>query len=204
MEYYLTATCTGKTDAQKVAIFMCMIGKDGQEIKDTFEFETGEGGQEVVTTAILFAKFEAHCKPKKNFIVERHRFLTREQLPDESVDQHVTELRTLAASREWDDLKDDLICSRIVSGISSRIVRERLLRESDLKLEKAVEICRADELSKQQMKLFGSESGNVNLVKRGGAYRIKNKSGKADKTQETKKATKGNKSINEMCAAIVA
>ena len=84
MEYYLTATCTDKTEAQKVAIFMCMIGKDGQEIKDTFEFETGENEQEVITTAILFDKFEAHCKPKRNLVVERHRFLTREQLPGES------------------------------------------------------------------------------------------------------------------------
>ena len=191
MEYYLTATCTGKSEEQKVAIFMCMIGKDGQEIKDIFEFETGEVGQEVVTAAIVFAKFDAHCKPKKNLVVERHRFLTREQLPGESLDQYVTELRTLAASCEWGNLKDDLVCSRIVNGISSRIVRERLLRESDLKLEKAVEICRADELSKKQMKLFGSKSSNVNLVKRGGAYRVKNKSGKADKTQETKKATEG-------------
>ena len=134
MEYYLAATCTDKTEAQKVAIFMCMIGKDGQEVKDTFEFDTRENGREVITTAILFNKFEAHCKPKKNLVVERHRFLTREQLPGESVDQYVTELRTLAASCEWDDLKDDLICGRIVSGISSRVVRERLLRESDLKL----------------------------------------------------------------------
>ena len=72
----------------------------------------------------------------------------------------MTELRTLAGSCEWSALKDDLSCSRIVSGISLRIVRERLLRESDLNLEKAVEICRADELSKQEMKLFGSELGN--------------------------------------------
>lgn len=141
MEYYLVATCTGKTEAQ---FFRCMIGKDGQEIKDTFEVETGEDGQEVVTTAILFAKFEAHCKPKKNLVVERHHFLTREQVPSESVDQYVTELRTLAASCKWGDLKDDLICSRIVNGILSRTVRERLLRESDFKLNKAVEICRGD------------------------------------------------------------
>ena len=100
-------------------------------------------------------------------------------------------MRTLAASCEWGDLKDDLIFSRIVSGISSKIVREQLLRGSDLKLDKAVEICRTDELSKQQMKLFGSESGNVNLVKCGGAYRVKNKTGKADKTQEAKKDTEG-------------
>ena len=80
MEYYLMATCTDKTEAQKVAIFMCMIGKDGQEIKDTFELETRENGQEVIT-AILFDKFEAHCKPKKNLVVERHRFSQESNYP---------------------------------------------------------------------------------------------------------------------------
>ena len=68
-----------QTEAPNVAIFMCMIGKDGQKIKDTFEFETRENGQEVITTAILFDKFEAHCKSKKNLVVERHRFNTRKQ-----------------------------------------------------------------------------------------------------------------------------
>ena len=54
---------------------------------------------------------------------------------------------------EWGELKDDLVCSRIVSGISSTTVRERLLRsENDLKLQKAIDICRKAELSKQQMK----------------------------------------------------
>ena len=103
----------------------------------------------------------------------------------------MTKLRTLPASCEWGDLKDDLICSRIVSGISPRIVRERLLRVSDLKPEKAVEICRADEMSKQQMKLFGNEISYVNLVKRNGAYPTKNKRGKCDKTKETKKTIEG-------------
>ena len=187
---YVVGICSGKTEAQKVAVFMCMIGKDGQEIKDTFEVETGEDGQEVITTTILFTKFEAHYKTKKNLAVERHRFLTRDQVPGESVDQYVTELRTLAFSCEWGDLKEDLICSRIVSGISSRIVRERLLRESDLHLSKAVEICRADKLSRQQMKLFGSEANHVNQVKRAAANLAKNKS-KFDKVQETKKTTKG-------------
>ena len=99
-------------------------------------------------------------------------------------------MRTLAASCEWGDSKDDLICSRIISGISLRVVRELLLRELDLKLNKAVEICRADELSRQQMKLLGNETSNVNQVKRGGVNQTKNKSGKFDKRQETKKTTK--------------
>lgn len=86
MEYYLAATCTDETgDTQKVAIFMCMIRKDGEEIKDTFEFETGLGGAELITTEILFAK--------KNVVVKRHRFLTRDQAAGESVDQYVKNLK---------------------------------------------------------------------------------------------------------------
>ena len=74
--------------------------------------------------------------------------LTRDQASGqsgESIDQYVTELRTLAAACEWGELKDDLICSRIVSGIPSRTVHERLLRESELSLKRAVEICRVAE-----------------------------------------------------------
>ena len=117
MEYYLAATCKMKSEAEKVAIFMCMIGRDGQEIKDTFEFETEEDGTEKVTTTILFNKFEAHCKPRKNLVVDRHRFLTRDQASGESIDQYVTELRTLAAACEWRELKDDLISQAAQSRI---------------------------------------------------------------------------------------
>ncbi|KAK3754747.1 hypothetical protein QZH41_000060 [Actinostola sp. cb2023] len=62
---------------------------DGQEIKDTFEFEVDEDGSEVVSTAILFNKFEAHCKPRKNLVVDRHRFLTRDQASDTGAEVNV-------------------------------------------------------------------------------------------------------------------
>ena len=187
MEYYLAATCNMKSEAEKVAIFMCMISRDSQEIKDTFEFETEEDGTDKVTTTILFNKFEAHCKPRKNLVVDRHRFLTRDQASGESIDQYITELRTLAAACKWGELKDDLICSRIMSGISSRTVRERLLRESELSLKRAVQICQVAELSKEHLKLFGSEA-NVSQVKHRASNRSQHK-GNADKPQETKKVT---------------
>ena len=151
MQYFLTATCKKKSEEEKVTIFMCMIGKEGQDVKDTFVFAKDRDGQDIINLDILFLKFDEYCKPRKNLKIDRHRFLTRDQLPNESVDQYVTELRTLAASCEWGDLKDDLICSRIVSGIQSKTVRERLLREADLKLDKAIE------LSKQQSKIFEGE-----------------------------------------------
>ena len=59
------------------------------------------------------------------------------------MDQYVTELRNLAvaASCERDELKVDLICMRIVSRIQSKSARKRLLREEDLVLDKAIDIC---------------------------------------------------------------
>ena len=183
MEYFQAATCSGKPEGERVAIFMCMIGKDCQEVKDTFEFQREEDGSDIVTTKILFEKFEAYCKPIRNLVVHRHRFLTRDQQPGESIDQFVTELRTLAASCEWGELKDDLICSRIVIAISSNTVR--LLRsETDLTLQKAIDICRIAELSKQQMKLFGGETVQA------GVSRIRHQSTGRQKSQSVRKVNK--------------
>ena len=151
MQYYLVATCKGKSEEGKVAIFMCIIGRHGQDIKDTFELECDENGGEIITVKILLQKFEEYCQPRKNLVVERHRFLTRNQGPSETIDQYVTELKTLATTCEWGELKDDLICSRIVSGILSKRIRERLLREPELTLKKAIDMCRAEELSKEQL-----------------------------------------------------
>ena len=127
MEYFLAATCSGKSEGERVTIFMCMIDKDGQEVKDTFEFQRAEDGTDIITTKILFENFEAYCKPRRNLVVNRHCVLTRDQQPGKSIDQFITELRTLTASCEWGELKDDLICSRTVSGISSNTVCGRFL-----------------------------------------------------------------------------
>ena len=157
MQYYLVATCKDKSEDEKVAVFMCTIGRRGQDIRETFEFEMDKDGEDIVTVRMLFQKFEQYCTPRKNLIVERHRFLTRNQEQSETIDQYVTELKTLATSCEWGDIKDDLICSRIVSGIVSTRVRERLLREPELKLPRAIEICQANELSVRQLKLFDND-----------------------------------------------
>ena len=147
MQYYLVAKCKDRSEDEKVAIFMCMIVRQGQDIRDTFEHDEDKDGEEIVTVEILIQKFEQYCKPRKNLIVERHRFLTRNQEQSETIDQYVTELKTLATSCEWGDIKNDLICSRIVSGIVSTRVRKT----------RAIEICQADELSLQQLKLFNND-----------------------------------------------
>ncbi|CAB3983559.1 Hypothetical predicted protein [Paramuricea clavata] len=211
MQYYLVATCKDRSEDEKVAIFMCMIGRQGQDIRDTFELDEDKDGEEIVTVEILIQKFEQYCKPRKNLIVERHRFLTRNQEQSETIDQYVTELKTLATSCEWGDIKDDLICSRIVSGIVSTRVRERLIREPKLKLTRAIEICQADELSLQQLKLFNNdkEVGAINKTRQPRRKYIPKNNPEARKPRQDRDESKtwktctncGNKHPKQKCPA---
>ena len=90
---------------------------------------------------------------------ERHVFNTRTQRDGETTDHYVTDLKTKAQACEFGKLKDSLIRDRIVCGIRSDKTRSRLLREPDLTLQRAVDICRANETS-SQMKSFTSDQIN--------------------------------------------
>jgi hypothetical protein len=82
----------------------------------------------------------------------------RKQLEDEPVDKWVTELRRLAKSCDFGDLRDDLIKDAIVLGVNDSKVKARLLREKGLNLEKAKDICKVAESSKVQLKQIVSQS----------------------------------------------
>ncbi|CAB3252642.1 unnamed protein product [Arctia plantaginis] len=56
----------------------------------------------------------------------------------------------MAVGCEFKDLRDDLVCSRLICGIRDIALSERLLREPDMRLEKAIEICRLAEMSRMQ------------------------------------------------------
>ncbi|GFO35065.1 retrovirus-related pol polyprotein from transposon 297 [Plakobranchus ocellatus] len=87
-------------------------------------------------------KFEEYCRPKRNLIYDRHQFLTKQQQEGESFDQFVTRLKRFSADCEFRELKDSLIRVRIVCGIRSAQLKERMLRDSDLTLDKAITLGR--------------------------------------------------------------
>ena len=66
-------------------------------------------------------------------------------------DTFLIDLINKAKSCEFEDLRDSLITDRIVCDIDCKLTRERLLRNSDLTLEKAVTFVRACETSKTQV-----------------------------------------------------
>lgn len=93
-----------------------------------------------------------NCIPKTNVTVIRYRFNTRVQGRSESIDQYVTDLKLIAKDCEFEHLEDGLIRDRIVCGTNYPRVKERLLREDNLTLAKAISLCRADEESDKNTK----------------------------------------------------
>ena len=70
----------------------------------------------------------------------------------ESIEAFVTQLRLKAKTCEFGNHEESLIRDRIVIGCQEARLQERMLREPDLNLTKAIDFCRAAETTKEQVK----------------------------------------------------
>ena len=127
---------------KKIALLLHVARKQAIGVYNTFAFSQEEEG---VYDSVI-AKFDAYCNPKKNETYERYVVNSRKQLAGKSVEHFVTDLKLKAQTCQVDVLRD-----RIILGVSSQRVRERLLREDDLNLEKAIKVCQAAEATEKQI-----------------------------------------------------
>ncbi|XP_044179125.1 uncharacterized protein K02A2.6-like [Acropora millepora] len=119
---------------------------------------------------------------RENETVERHKFFTRNQESGETFDKYLTELRLLEKTCDFGTLSDSLLRDRIVCGLSSSTLRERLLREPNLNLKQCIDICRASELSKERNKSLD----NTDSVSRINSRKLTSQDFKSDRHQESK------------------
>ncbi|PIK45343.1 hypothetical protein BSL78_17808 [Apostichopus japonicus] len=140
------------TEEAKEEIRNAYLGESALEVYNSFKFEKESDKFDL---EVLKQKFQDYCSPRQNITYERHQFFSRQQQENESIDHYVTDLRNKSATCEFGDLNDSLIRDRIVCGIRSDSLRERMLREPDIKLDTAINMCRAAEVSKTQVKNLG-------------------------------------------------
>ena len=119
------------------------------EVYNTFTFGENE---DRTNLEHVIDKFTNYCTPKKNVVFERYQFFSRAQSSGEAIELFVTDLKKKSLTCEFGDLRESLIRDRIVCGVTSQQLKERMLREVDLTLEKAIALARADEETKKQMK----------------------------------------------------
>ena len=101
---------------------------------------------------IVLQKLEEFCIGNyKNEIYERYLFNKRDQAADESIDTYVAALRLLVKTCNYGAFTDNLIRDRTVVGILDKGIRKKLLQESKQTLQSCIDICRANECTKQQL-----------------------------------------------------
>ena len=173
--WYLAAVGEdGSEDKKKVAILLTVAGAESQEVFRTFTYEPAKaavGNQPAVPaeTAEQFntvvRKFTEFCVPRKNVIYERYVFHTRVQGEGETIDSFTTDLRLKSQSCEFGSLQDSLIRDRVIVGNRDSKIKESY---SELTLERAIDICKANEAAQAQMKvLTGAEnSANLNMIRK--------------------------------------
>lgn len=157
--FSLASGVAEKSETVQCATFLHMAGEEAIKVGNTFEFSEEERNK----IQVLKDKFKNYCEPRKNLPYIRHVFFTRSQGPAETIDMYVTDLKSKAKDCEFGDLHDSLIRDRIVCGVREDQLKGRLLRETDLTLKKAIDICRASEITSSQMKALNDEV-NVHKV----------------------------------------
>ena len=104
-------------------MFLFIIGKKERKIFNTWTWEKklDENNQPTdeddITIKLLMEKFETYCLPKKNLVIERRKFLTKNQQSEEITDGYITELGNLLPTCEFQDIRDGLILNKLVDGI---------------------------------------------------------------------------------------
>ena len=94
---------------------------------------------------------KAHFNPKPSPIVKRYEFNTRSQEEGETVATFVAELCKIAQYCEYGAVLSDMLCDRLVCRIRDKGVQCRLLRETNLPFDKALEMALTDETDSRRL-----------------------------------------------------
>lgn len=161
-EIYMVASgLDAKPAERQVAVLLHTIGPEGIKKYNTFGLTEA---QKKDTKEVLKA-FENFCTPKSNESVERHFFNMRSQQPGEKFLTFVTDLKNLSASCGYGELRESLIRDRIICGIRDHDLKNRLLQEENLTLEKCVNMCKSAELAETQVKTMEKSAENkINVL----------------------------------------
>ncbi|UYV79770.1 K02A2.6-like [Cordylochernes scorpioides] len=130
------------------------MGREAQNIFKSFNLNNADKNN----LSIVKGKFYIYFSPKLNTTIERFKFNQMKQKEDESFNDFLTRIKLQIANCKYAVMSDELLKDRIVVGIINNEIRERLLSEADLNLEKATQICIACENATNQMKHVLSDS----------------------------------------------
>lgn len=160
-EWYETAAQLSKKPPEiQVATFMSVIGPDAQKIFKTFTLTE----EQLKDVKVIKQNFTAHFTPQINHAYERYKFNQMVQQEGETFTAYVTAARLQANRCNYGPLTEELLRDRIIVGVKNDYVREKLLTDPAITLEKAINLCKANEQAAQQIKDMTESAKAVDAV----------------------------------------
>ncbi|XP_049527323.1 uncharacterized protein K02A2.6-like [Dermacentor silvarum] len=165
LQLFITTTEPEKPrpSAVKAAILLSTAGDEALDVYNNFSFAAGENREDYDT---LVRKFEEYCVDQGNEVYERHIFRLRTQEEAEPFERFLRDLKKQAKLCNFGSLEESMIRDQVVFGTNNAKLREKLLSDKDLNLQKAEEICKAAELSALQSAAWSKESLHVDFTNR--------------------------------------
>ncbi|XDV17686.1 hypothetical protein PO909_023512 [Leuciscus waleckii] len=132
--FILAVGLTDVSTAHKKALLLHCLGAEGQRVLGTLEI-----GHSDYDTAVEL--LTAHFAAPQSALLLHFQFRQRQQLPGESVQQYVANLRGLASTCKFGALPDEMILDQFIEHTNNAKLRETLLLEpDDLSLSQAITI----------------------------------------------------------------
>ncbi|XP_055585123.1 uncharacterized protein K02A2.6-like [Uranotaenia lowii] len=165
-DWYASSVELDRLSARRqVAIFLSCLGPDIIDIYESFEL-TDQQADDLEAIKSAFADyFDAHDNPAYETFLFNHML----QEDGETINSYVTKIKAQVKKCKFVEtgqaLLHRLVRDRLISGIRSEPLRTKLLEDKNISLEKAVEICKANEAAIQQNKQISEgASSDINAI----------------------------------------
>ena len=103
-----------------------------------------------------------HLKPQP-IIAERYLFYCRDQSENESITEHLADLRKLTLSCDFKDFLDQAFRDRFVCGLQNNSIRRRLLAKRKLNLKSVIELAKTMENANLETQIISTDIKTENV-----------------------------------------
>ncbi|XP_039450572.1 uncharacterized protein LOC120429606 [Culex pipiens pallens] len=147
---------------QKASILLSVVGRDA--LKKYYNFELTAAQRD--DPALVLAAIKAKVTRERNKFVDWFEFFSLEQAADESIDNYLCRLKSLAKLCKFNVLEEDMIMYKLATSVKWLRLRSKLITTQHLTEAVALDMCRTEEISERHPVTEVQQSGEVKCVKR--------------------------------------